>query len=192
MKVSQLRDLTRKFAAGGLSEDEYRRERGKLIDGIVNGDIQPRYREIHPEDIAKRPVGTRRRRVMGIAAALVLVALLLAAVLVQFMSPTDDTAARASGDNIAQPEPGVELLRSFLEQDSWDDNSLENMESQWNALSGFEREAARNSHHYRRLKAQTESRIREYEALAIDNPQALLQAARLRMFAERLNFTPDT
>lgn len=192
MKVSQLRDLTRKFASGGLSEDEYRRERGKLIDGIVNGDIQPRYRELHPEDLAKRPAGTNQRRGLGIAAALVLVALLLAAVLVQFMSPEEDSTASAASENVVQPEPGVELLKTFLEQDAWDDNSLEAMESQWSALTGFEREAARNSHWYRRLKAQTESRIREYEALAIDNPQALLQAARLRMFAERLNFTPDT
>lgn len=195
MKVSQLRDLTRKFAAGGMPEDEYRRERAKLIDGIVNGDISPRYREIHPTELSDRPVRRERRQLLAIGGAVVLVTLLVTALLVQFMAPGASPGTSQDAEDPAantQVEPGVLLLRDFLQQDTWDDASLEVMEDDWNALSGFEREAARRSHLYRRLKARTESHIREYEALAVDNPQALLQAARLRTFAARLDFTPDT
>lgn len=193
MKVSQLRDLTRKFAAGGLSEDDYRRERSKLIEGIVNGDVQPKYREIHPAEPGKQNSAGKRRRLLAIGGALVLLALLAAAVIVQVMTPDMNAGAEtADGNATAQAEPGVILLREFLRQNNWDDAGLEGLERDWSSLSGFEREAARRSHLYRRLKAQTESRIKEYEALAVDNPQALLQAARLRMFAERLDFNPGT
>ncbi|MDX1461360.1 MAG: hypothetical protein R3348_09930, partial [Xanthomonadales bacterium] len=61
-------------------------------------------------------------------------------------------------------------------------------EAQWQALSQADRDMAKESLPYRRIAREVQTRIREHEALvsAGGSPDALMRAARLRTFAERL------
>ncbi|MDX1454272.1 MAG: hypothetical protein R3217_02340 [Gammaproteobacteria bacterium] len=186
MKVSQLRDLTRKFASGGMPEEDYRRERGKLIDAIVNGDVSIKYRDIRPTNRPQATPKVDRRKLIMLSVGVLLIAMLAISLLIQLTSqPAEEPA-----EIVIKEQPGVELLRGFVEADRWDEPTLENLESNWQELTGFERETARQSLWYRRLKSQAESRIKEYEALG--TPEGLMQAARLRVFAERMDFMPGS
>ena len=184
MKVSQLRDLTRKFASGGMPEEDYRRERGKLIDAIVNGDVSIKYRDIRPSSRPQGPAKVDRRKLIVLSIGVLLIAMLAMSLVIQLTSPPEEAPAEI----VIKEQPGIELLRSFVEAEDWNENALESMEAEWQALSGFERETARQSLWYRRLKSQAESRIKEYEALGTH--EGLLEAARLRQFAERMDFMP--
>lgn len=186
MKVSQLRDLTRKYAAGKIGREEYLDQRKRLIDGIVAGEIEIRYREIEPPAPPKRNAGQKKWWYAG--GTVMLVGLLLIALLAHFF---DDGAQRADADRAAAAaspaDPGAELLREFLRSADWSDASLTAMEQEWNALTAFQRESARRSSWYRRVKHETSQRIREQEALlAAGEMEALLRAGRLREFAETL------
>lgn len=185
MKASQLRDLTRRYAAGNLGRDEYVAERARLIDGIVRGDIAIVYRDLDPAGSVANGTGGHKHWLLA-GGSVMLVGLLLVALLVYFL----DDNTHASADTVAADvvkEPGVELLQRFLDGGDWSEASVQRLEDEWTKLTAFEQESARRSAGYRRLKHETTRRIREQEALlAAGEMEALLQATRLRAFAERL------
>jgi hypothetical protein len=190
MKVSQLRDLTRKYASGGLEREAYLKERLRLIDAITAGEEQPRYREIdaQPADqtrMSRRPAN--RTRLAASALLLVLVIAFLAHFLAGMASDPVERPARQN----TVTNPAISLLLTFNAQDDWSESTLRKLETEWQATAPSARETARSSVAYRRLKREVDARIREQEALITtgDEPDALMQAARLRMFAERLEMT---
>lgn len=190
MKVSQLRDLTRKYASGRISREEYLAERKRMLDAITSGEETARYRELEPDTGAD---GERRLpRSRTLIAASLLIFLLLVAFATHLLSngPAEDT--RSSADSAPAPEnPAIVLIREFNDQDDWSANALSALENDWNKLSAAQRTTARNSVPYRRLRREVDARIREHEALVASggDPNALMKAARLRMFVERMGFT---
>lgn len=189
MKASQLRDLARRFAAGKIGREEYEAERRQMIDGIVSGQIEIRYRELYPAKPHASRSSVKRKQWLVLGGGATLLALLLAAFAAHFQQ--SPTAADAQSAQTSAREPGVDVLEKFLAADDWSEPALNSFEQNWQALNEFQREAARRNHLHRRLKTETDKRIREYEALmAIDSgtehADALLKAARLRAFSERL------
>jgi type IV secretory pathway VirB4 component len=70
--------------------------------------------------------------------------------------------------------------------------SLAQLETDWKQASAFHQEGARRSAGFRRLKNETLQRMREQEALVTaGEPEALLQIARLRNFAQAMGFDND-
>lgn len=190
MKASQLRDLGRKHAAGKIDRDDYVVERRKLIDAITRGDVDLEYRELDPPGSGGNSARSRPSRTALAAAGLIVV--LLVAFAAHFLAgngnaveSTESTPQAATATN-----PAVELLQEFAAADDWSDPTLESVETRWSELAEEDRERARQSVAYRRLVREVQTRIREHEALvsAGGSPDALMRAARLRMFAERLGF----
>ncbi|HEX7030583.1 MAG TPA: hypothetical protein VF254_08300 [Gammaproteobacteria bacterium] len=191
MKASQLRDLTREFAAGRIDRQAYVAERRRLIEGIVSGEIEIRYRELEP---ATRPSEEPRRQRWPTLAAGALVSLLLAALFIHFFGAAPTTPASASTQAVPAPpgKPGVELLARFNQDGQWSATAIDAFEREWNALTPFQQENARRSAEYRQLKHETAERIREQEALlATGKMEALMEAVRLREFGERMGFPPE-
>lgn len=190
MKVSQLRDLTRKYASGGLEREAYLKERRRLIDAITAGEEKPRYREIdtQPADQARKSrLPANRTRL----AASTLLLVLVVAFLAHFLTGTASDPVEPPARQNTSTNPAVSLLQSFNDTDDWSESTLRELETEWQATAPSAREAARASVAYRRLKREVDARIREQEALITtgDEPDALMQAARLRMLAERLEMT---
>lgn len=189
MKASQLRDLTRRYATGNLSREQYLAERGRLIDGIVAGEIDIRYRDLEPTDSPARKAASHRHWLFA-GGSIMLVGLLLIALLAYFLGdgPTVDRKPPA----VDAIDPGTALLRQFLQSDDWSESAVQQLEQDWNELTPFHQESARRSADYRRLKHETARRIREQEALlAAGQMEALLQATRLQQFAERIGVQPE-
>lgn len=191
MKASQLRDLTRKYASGGIAREEYAAERNRLIDGIVSGEIELRYRSLEPASKATRDNNGRLRwLVMG--GSLLLVGMLLVAVMTYFMESGSQRTATEATPPPSAPEPGTRLLREFVQSGQWSAEALKSLEANWRQLTPFQQESARRSPVYRQLKHETHQRIIEQEALlAAGEMDALLLAGRLREFAGKLGFTVD-
>lgn len=191
MKASQLRDLTRRYAAGVLARDEYVAERKRLIDGIVSGEIELRYRSLEPAH--EHGSGGGRKRWLVIGGSLMLIGMLLVAVLAYFL---DDSAGKNNRETkpsaAVASDPGTDLLREFVRAGHWSNSSLQLLENNWQQLTPFQQESARRSAAYRQLKHETNQRIIEQEALmAAGEMDALLLAGRLREFAGRLGFSTD-
>lgn len=190
MKVSQLRDLTRKYASGGLKREAYLKERQRLIDAITAGEETPRYREIDTQPVDRaRKMRVPANRTRLAASALLLV--LVIAFLTHFLTDTTPGPVDPSTQQSPNTNPAIVLLQSFNDRDDWSEPTLRKLETEWQATTPSAREVARSSVAYRRLKREVNARIREQEALITtgDEPDALMQAARLRMFAERLEMT---
>lgn len=185
MKVSQLRDLTRKYANGQLGREEYLAERERLIGGVVAGQIELHYRELTPVPQHGAPA---QKHWLFIGGSIMLVGLLLIALLAYFVDdgPTRSQAATANGP-AAVENPGAKRLSAFMSAGDWSEDSLARLERDWQGLSAFQRQNARRSATFQRLKYETSQRITEQEALlAAGEMEALLYAARLREFADRM------
>ena len=193
MKASQLRDLTRKYAAGGLSRDDYVAERTRLLDGIASGSIEIRYRELDPA--AKPAARLSQKKWWIVGGTLMLVGLLMIALLSYFLG--DGSRSRESTQQPARSvgaaaDPGAELVRKFVQDSQWSEGSLQAFEAEWRKLTPFQQESARRSPSWRQLRHETTRRVIEQEALlATGEMDALLVAGRLRAFAEHLGFTAE-
>lgn len=187
MKISQLRDLTRRYAAGGIEREEYLAQRSRLIDGMVAGEIEIRHRELNAS-AETRTVDRARHRYWYGSGTLLLLALLVLAVVTYFLVEQPEPPPPVLSDVPTVNSPGESFV-VFLQKTDWNEPSLAELESQWIATPTFEQENVRRSSIYRRLKNATAQRIREQEALvAAGETEALLKVARLRNFAQRLGF----
>lgn len=190
MKVSQLRDLTRKYASGALEREAYLEERKRLIDAITAGEEPARYREIDTQPVGRTRPATPTRRAR-LAASVLLLVLVIAFMAHFFSSNESNSSGNPIQQTTADRNPATELLQSFNDRDDWSESSLRQVEKEWQSLAPASRQAGKGSVAYRRLKREVNARIREQEALITTDgePDALMQAARLRMFAERLEMT---
>lgn len=186
MKASQLRDLSRKYASGGITRDDYLAKRRELIDAITRGDTELKYRELDPPGSSRQPGSSKPSRTFLAAGGLLLV--LLIAFAAHFLSGNGEPQVTAADTEPEKANPAIELLAAFESEDDWSDESLARVEAQWQALSQADRDMAKESLPYRRIAREVQTRIREHEALvsAGGSPDALMRAARLRTFAERL------
>ena len=189
MKASQLRDLTRRYANGGMTRDAYIAERTRLIDGVVGGEVRLQYRSIEVPN-ATASTGALRRWWM-IGGTLLLIGMLLVAIAAYFLGDADP-AKTEPNTTTTVADPGVDLLRNFLREKQWNPAALESFESSWRTLTPFQQESVRRSSAWRQAKHEMNQRILEQEALlAAGEMDALLEAGRLREFAERIGFATE-
>lgn len=193
MKASELRDLTRKYAGGKLGREEYLAERARLITGIVAGDIKLQHRELEPAGIKSSNAPAQKHWLLT-AGSIMLIGLLLIALLAYFIDQEDtrrDTGDKAVAAPVAE-NPGAMRLDAFMSTGDWSESALAQLEKEWRALSAFHQENARRSPSFQRLKYETSQRITEQQALlTAGKMEALLQATRLRKFAEQLGIKTD-
>ena len=164
MKSSQVRDLARRYAAGQLSQENYRSQRRALIDSVAQGGEALVYKEM-----AVRLPGKRAR--LKLAAAAV-VAVLLAAIAVKLTWKATHPARQAA-DKTAPgtfvppplPAPGPDLVRGFVETNDWTDTSLESLAHRWQTLSAEDQGKARESTMYPQLVSELRQQITSEKAL---------------------------
>ncbi|HEX7965930.1 MAG TPA: hypothetical protein VF651_09450 [Gammaproteobacteria bacterium] len=166
MKSSQIRDLARRYATGKLSQESYRSQRRSLIDSVTGGQVQLSYRE--NERAAARP--RFNTKLLGITA----VVLIMAGIGTVLLIKRSNHAASAAGAAPAQapsvpalpPDPGPELVRTFMEANDWTDGSLQNFTRHWATLGADGQTQARESLMYPRLVSAVRQQMDSEKAVA--------------------------
>ena len=164
MKSSQVRELARRYAAGQLSQENYRSQRRSLIDAIAGGQQPLSYRE---QLVKTAGHGARMK-----LAAVAVVAVLLVAVGLKFAwkairaphkAPVEATAVAPA---VTALSPGPELVRSFVETNDWTDGSLEHLVHAWASLTPDEQAKAKGSDLYPRLVTNLRQQVASEKAMA--------------------------
>lgn len=192
MRKSQLRRLAADYAQRQIDEDEYRRRRAWLIDGIVDGAIvieredEPEPGDRPPTIILAEPTWVDRlpRRWPLYAAGLGALLLLVVWALLPDGGPGPDTARSAA----PAPSPAETLVQSFLRSNDWSAGSLSQFLLKWNSLDAQVRETARDGKAYLRLANAILQEVNARRALAdLDGGSAPPRAtARLLEFGRTL------
>ena len=163
MRSSPVRDLARRYAAGQLSQENYRSQRRLLVDSISAGDLPLTYRDDEKATMVHR--GSVKLVAIG-----VLVAILAAAVLFIALRPGmlhKKAAATASTTLPAAPPPapGPALVSTFVSANDWTDGSLESLLRHWEDLPPDEQIKARDSLDYPRLVSDMRQQITSEKAM---------------------------
>ncbi|MGE5624017.1 MAG: hypothetical protein ACM3ZT_00535 [Bacillota bacterium] len=165
MKSSQVRELARRYAAGQLSQENYRNQRRTLIDSVADGSQPLVYKEL-----AVRAPGRNNRLKLAAVAAVVVI---LAGVALRLTwkathSPRKGTAEAATAPAAPPPlpAPGPDLVRSFVETNDWSDGSLESLAQRWQTLGTDDQAKAKDSMLYPRLVAGLRGQITSEKAVA--------------------------
>jgi hypothetical protein len=165
VKSSQVRDLARRYATGKLSQESYRSQRRSLIDSITGGGVQLAYRE--DERAAARPHFSGK--LIGIAVLATIVVFAVAVVVVKRSShgpSTAQAAAAPAAPAAPPPEPGPDLVRTFVEANDWSDGSLQSFERRWGGLGIDAQSSAKDSLMYPRLVSGVRQQIDSEKAVA--------------------------
>jgi len=204
MTKGSLRALSKGYAQGTYTLEEYRRQRTELIDAIVAGEApivkyeapppppaEPATTEIPRTErpSAAEPSGPPVKLIAG-AAGLIVIAVVAAVVLWPKGEPPESRPATAPAPQIVEtpPEPtAVELLiNGFLEADDWQTETLQSFRAKWDALGVIDPAAAADSESYRRFADAIYAQIVEEQAAAdvgheaaVDQQHALLELAQL-------------
>jgi len=164
VKSSQVRDLARRYAAGQLSQENYRSQRRSFIDSVAVG-TQPL---VYKESAVRLPGKRARVKLMAVAAA----AILLAVVALKLLWKTTHTAHKTPANAPTAfvppplPAPGPDLVRTFVETNDWSDGSLEDLSHRWVGLTAEDQGKARDSLMYPRLEAGLRQQITSEKAVA--------------------------
>lgn len=163
MKSSQVRDLARRYAAGQLSQENYRSQRRALIDAIAGGEQPLSYRET--------AVRTRGRggRVKLMAVAVVVILLVAVALKLTWKAARSSHKANAVPIAVVPPPlpaPGPDLVRDFVEANDWSDVSLESLAQHWMNLTAEDQGNARQSLMYPRLVTGLRQQITSEKAVS--------------------------
>lgn len=161
MKSSPVRDLARRYAAGQLSQENYRSQRRLLVDSISSGAQPLTYRD--DENISV----SRRGSIKLVAIGLVVVVLAAAVLFIAFRSGGmhKKTAAPATVVAPPPPAPGPELVSTFVSANDWTDGSLESLIRHWNDLTTDEQTKARDSLDYPRLVSDLRQQVASEKAM---------------------------
>lgn len=179
MKPSMLEQLAHRYAAGELSQEEYRAQRRAYIDDLTGE--------------APDSPNIKRRRVLpfwgiGIAASIIVV---FAVVGILWLT----LGHRPSPSVVAAPidSPGVLLLTSFLTEDNWSPSQLTRFRQQWQGLTPQDQQLARRNYRYPRLVSELQQQLAAEAALASLQPPAAGtgQTSDLRQLAAALGLHPD-
>lgn len=167
MKSSQVRELARRYAAGQLNQESYRSQRRALIDAVTGGQQPLVYKEMQTANSMRRG-GTK-------LLALAVVALLAIGIAVSLTlknsggahGGTAKVPAPAPATPAAPPlSPGSALVRTFVEANDWNDESLETFTHRWADLPTNEQSKARDSLMYPRLVSELRDQITSEKAVA--------------------------
>lgn len=184
MKSSQVRDLARRYAAGQLSQENYRGQRRTLIDSIASGQQPLAYQEMR----VKVPGRNTRMKLIAVAVVAVLlvaVAFKLGWKTLRGSRKTGAPAASAAFVPPPLPAPGPDLVNSFVETNDWTDPSLQDLENRWTALPSTDQGKARDSMMYPRLVTNLRQQITSEKAVANGGPDPHL--AELTKLAKTLD-----
>ena len=183
MKSSQVRDLARRYAAGQLSQENYRGQRRALIDSIASGQQPLAYHEMR----VKSPGRHTRMKLIAVAVAVVLLLGVALKLGWKTLRGTHKTAAPAASTALALPPlpaPGPDLVSGFVDANDWSDASLQGLEHRWVALPSEDQGKARDSMMYPRLVANLRQQITSEKAVANGGPD--LHLAELNKLAKTL------
>jgi hypothetical protein len=167
---SQLRRLARDYASGRLEHDEYIRQRGALIDGIVAGDIVIESSAESTSDFAA--VESPEKGSGPTPLPLIIGACIVIAVLWVFFAGPDGKTPRQTRPATGGQETGQRvsaaraLVEEFLATRDWSGESLTAFRDSWNALTPNEQAQARAAPWFRRLAEALREEINAHKALA--------------------------
>ena len=192
-KFSQLRELARQYSAGQVAREDYRKQRGTLLDEVASGKVKIDYRVITPPKPAGPPtviidVGDDEpgaRRLPIILGAILLVTAVGAG---GFFWLRAQTETPMEVRNVAAKAPAVAAVEEFLRSNDWSSAGTNAFEARWDAFTPEQQAAAREHAVFGRLESELRTRIEDQGALAgIDaGGAAAAEAIRLKAFAGRL------
>ena len=163
MKSSPVRDLARRYAAGQLSQENYRSQRRLLVDSISSGAQPLTYRD--DENISV----SRRGSIKLVAIGLVVVVLATAVLFIAFRSGGLHNKKTAPVAQVAPalppPAPGPALVSTFVSTNDWTDGSLESLIRRWDDLPADEQTKARDSLDYPRLVSDLRQQLASEKAM---------------------------
>lgn len=199
---TSLRALAADYADGRVDRKTFTRERRRIIDGIVAGEIPLPPEEVPPsapgvdpadEDItidaarqraaarAAPPAAGRRTPWIGVAAAIALVTVAVLGVKRMTTPPPMRPTIQATA---AVPP----VVARFLAANRWDEAALQRFAEDWRALTGPQRDALRASPAMSQLADHLQTRWNEARALLAlgDRDNALAAQRRLLDLARTL------
>lgn len=173
MKSSQVRDLARRYAAGQLSQENYRGQRRALIDSIASGQQPLAYHEMR----VKVPGRNTRMKLIAVAVIVVLLVSVALKLGWKTLRGSHNTGAPAASTAFAPPPlpaPGPDLVSGFVDANDWSDASLLDLEHRWGALPAADQGKARDSMMYPQLVANLRQQITSEKAIANGGPDSHL------------------
>jgi hypothetical protein len=190
VKSSPIRDLARRYAAGELSQENYRGQRRALIDAVTSGKQALSYRDDNSQG-GGRPGNLK---LVALAASAVLVMVVVFAVSWKASNNRHDQskAESSAAPAVASvPTPGPALVRGFVETNDWSDPSLEDFTRQWHGLNTEEQMKARASLLFPRLESELRQQITSEKAMAsaAAAPQGNPHLLHLQKMAQTLGLT---
>jgi formylglycine-generating enzyme required for sulfatase activity len=211
MIEKSVRGLARRYAAGEVSRDEYRRQRTELIRSIVQGTapVVP-YQPAEQDGTTTTQTVTRPRPATANAGetpaeapppspyllpAIIAVLLAIIGIGVALWWPEESPEqprVEAQPPPAERPFPaaGQELIAAFLMAGDWQPGALDGFRRQWDGLAAEERAAALETTEYVRLGDAIAERLgapSQADAAPGDSPATLEP---LREFAAALGFGP--
>jgi cell division septation protein DedD len=197
MNRSQLRRLARDYATGRLEYDEYVRERGELIDGMVCGDIAIESSADSTADFTA--TGSLDQRIKGAPLALIIGVCVVIAIIWAFLAPSETPPPGQGSQTTDEQPPGQRvsaarvLVEEFLTTRDWSGESLANFRDNWNGLTSNEQAEARTAPWFRRLAEALREEINAHKALAEFDGSGLSTTTgkRLAAFSEFLGIDAE-
>lgn len=163
MRSSPIRDLARRYAAGQLSQENYRSQRRLLIDSISSGAQPLTYRDDENLVVVRR--GSIKLVAIGLVVALLAAAVLFIALRSSAPHKKATVPVAAAQPAPPPPAPGPALVSTFVSANDWTDGSLETLLRRWNDLTGDEQTKARDSLDYPRLVSDLRQQISSEKAM---------------------------
>ncbi len=163
MRSSPVRDLARRYAAGQLSQENYRSQRRLLIDSISGGAQPLTYRDDENATVARR--GSIKLVAIGLVVALLAAAVLFIALRSGGLHKKAAAPVAATQPAPPPPAPGPALVSTFVDANDWTDGSLETLLRRWEDLSTDEQTKARDSLDYPRLVSDLRQQITSEKAM---------------------------
>jgi hypothetical protein len=164
MKYSQVRDLARRYAAGALSQENYRSQRRSLIEDITSGRQALTYRDDEITPFARHG----NIKLFAVAAiAILLIGLGFIAAWKAGSNPQHKDAATEAVAVIptAPQSPGSALVREFVETNDWNDGSVQDFTRRWHALPAADQNQGRADPMYGRLVSELRQQLSSEKAI---------------------------
>ena len=163
MRSSPVRDLARRYAAGQLSQENYRSQRRLLIDSIATGSQPLTYRDDENTTVVRR--GSVKLVAIGVVVAVLAAAVLFIALRSGGLHKKAGAPAVAAAPAPLPPAPGPALVSTFVDANDWTDGSLETLMRHWGDLPADEQTKARDSLDYPRLVSDLRQQITSEKAM---------------------------
>ena len=171
MKYSQIRDLARRYAAGALSQENYRGQRRSLIEAITSGRQSLTYRDDEAAPFA------RRGNIKLLAVAAIAVLLIGLGFVAAWKAGGTQQHKQSAAAGTSPPEtltqapvpaqaPGVDLVREFVETNDWNDGSVQDFTRRWHTLSADDQGKGRASSMYPRLVSELRQQLSSEKAIS--------------------------